>query len=144
MAFALLLAAPGLLVLTGVATNRPVLFIAAGCACLPLAVISVAAVPIWLPAAGFVVAFVRAPRARRWTATDSIILVGFPALLLVALSILVAVHGQYTYTYPGGSEGGDYFLPSRAAWTIVVIVADLALAAILAAWTREESPVGAT
>jgi hypothetical protein len=61
-----------------------------------------------------------------------LILSSFTALLLVALRILITGNGQYTYTYPGGSEGGDYFLPSHATFCILIVAVDLVLATALA------------
>jgi hypothetical protein len=142
-ALMLLLAAPGVLALIGAATAQPVLFAVAGVACFPLAIISMAALPIWLPGAGFLISYNRASRASRWSGAQSLMAASFLAVLLLALVLLVAAKGQYTYTYPGGSEGGDYYLPSRALWTIGVIVADLALAAIVAIRMPHHSPAGA-
>lgn len=133
LALVIVLAAPGVAALLGVAIARPVLFGAAGFACFPLAVVSIAAVPIWLPAVLFLIAFVQASNTRPPAPLlGGIVLVGFTALLLVALRILITGNGQYTYSYPGGSEGGDYFLPSRATFCILIVVADLVLATALA------------
>jgi hypothetical protein len=133
VAVALILAAPGILAVTGAATDRPVLYGAAGIACLPLAVVSVAAVPIWLPAIGFLGAFTLASPTNLWTRADGLTIAGFVALLLVALAMVLAVNGQYSYTSPGGgTEAGDYILPSRAAASLVVVLADLVLASTFA------------
>lgn len=133
VALALILAAPGILALIGAATARPVLFGAAGIACLPLAAISIAALPIWLPAIGFFSAFTLASRANLWTWADGLTIAGFVALLLVALTMVLASNGQYSYTYPGGgTEGGDYIVPGRAAASIAVVLADIALATAFA------------
>jgi hypothetical protein len=133
LALVIVLAAPGAAALLGVAIARPVLFGAAGFACFPLAVVSVAAVPIWLPGVLFLIAFVRASATRPPAPLlGGTVLVGFTALLLVALRILVTGNGHYTYSYPGGSEGGDYFLPGHATFCILIVVADLVLATVLA------------
>jgi hypothetical protein len=133
LALVVVLAAPGAVALLGVAVARPVLFGAAGVACWPLAFVSVAALPIWLPALLFLFAFVQASRIRPPPPlVAGLVLAGFTALLLVALRILVTGNGQYTYTFPGGSEGGDYFRPAHATLCIVIVVVDLVLATVLA------------
>src|SRR5882672_4503229 len=53
LALALALAAPGIVALVGVAIDRPVLFGAASFASWPLTIVSIAAVPIWIPATLF-------------------------------------------------------------------------------------------
>src|ERR1700687_5351513 len=137
LALVSVLIAPGVLALIGVAIARPVLFVVAGIACFPLAILSIAAVPIWLPAVVFLIAFIQAsgsgPAAPRpWP----LFVPGFTALLLIAVRILTTGNGQYTYTYPGGSQGGDYFLPSHATLCILLVGLDLVLATVLARLSR--------
>jgi len=132
LALVIVLAAPGVAALLGVAIARPVLFGAAGFACFPLAFVSIAAVPIWLAGVLFLSAFVRASNNLPPAPLVGIVLVGFTALLVVALGILITGSGQYTYSYPGGSEGGEYFLPGRATFCILIVVADLVIVTALA------------
>jgi hypothetical protein len=127
------LAAPGVVALLGVGVARPVLYGAAGAACFPLAFVSILAAPIWLPAVLFTIAFVQASNTRPHASLlGLLVLVGFTVLLFVALRILITGNGHYSYTYPGGSEGGDYFLPTHAMLCIVVVGIDLVLATALA------------
>jgi hypothetical protein len=137
------LIAPGLLALIGVAKSRPVLFVVAGIASFPLAILSIAAVPIWLPAVLFLIAFVQASGpAPPPPLIGALVVATFTALLLVAVRILTSGTGQYTYTYRGGSQGGDYFLPSHAAIAIVLVGFDLVLATALARLGRHDSVHG--
>jgi hypothetical protein len=129
--------APGVLALIGVAIARPLLFLVAGIACFPLAIVSIAAVPIWVPAVAFLIAFVQASRSEPpapWL--GALIVASFTALLLVAVLILITGTGQYIYTYSGGSQGGDYFLSSRAAVSILLVVLDLVVATAMARLSR--------
>jgi hypothetical protein len=81
----------------------------------------------------FTIAFVRASSTRPHASLLGVlILVGFTVFLFVALRILITGNGHYSYTYPGGSEGGDYFLPGHATSCIFVVGVDLVLAAALA------------
>jgi hypothetical protein len=135
VALVVLLAAPGILALIGVATARPVLFGAAGIACLPLAIVSIAAVPIWLPGVLFVIAFVRATSSRCLGPTLAGCIFagfGFTLVLFVALRLLVSGYARYTYDYPGGSEAGDYIRPAHAAWCILIVTADIFITALFA------------
>lgn len=132
LALGLVVAAPGLVALMGTAVARPVLFGAAGIACMPLAVISVAAIPIWLPAIGFLAAFAVASRTNLWRWADGLVVAGFVVLLVIALGMDISYTGQYSYTSTSGGGGsGDYTLAGWAAWSMVVVVADLAGATAL-------------
>jgi hypothetical protein len=133
IAIAATLAAPGVLALIGVATQRPVLYGAAGVACMPLVIVSVAAFPIVVPGVLLIVAFARAQTlqpAPAWL--TGVLLTGFPVPLLVGLWILVTQTAEFTYTFPGGSEGGEYFTPGHAVLCIALVVADVVVAAALA------------
>jgi hypothetical protein len=137
LALVSVLMAPGVLALIGVVVARPVLFMVAGIACFPLAIVSIAAVPIWLPAVAFLIAFAQASRSEPpapWL--GALIVASFTALLLVAVLILITGNGQYTYTYSGGSQGGDYLLPSRAALSILLVGLDLVVGTAMARQSR--------
>jgi hypothetical protein len=99
--------------------------------------VSIAAVPIWLPAVAFLIAFVQASRSEPPAPCHgALIVASFTALLLIAVLILITGTGQYTYTYGGGSQGGDYILPSRAALSIVLVGLDLVGATAMARLSR--------
>jgi hypothetical protein len=138
IALTVLLVAPAALVVIGLLTDNPVLFGVAGIGCGPLVFISVAAVPIWLPGALMIAAYLRArPHTPPAPAMTAALTIGFPAVLIGALVVLLTHYGQYSGTYQGVSEGGDYILPSRAAWAIGLVAIGLAAAALAAASTRE-------
>ncbi len=126
-------AAPGIVALVGLATGRPVLYGAAGIACGPLVLVSIAAVPVWIPGVLFLIAFVGAQTAEPtfplWT---GLILGGFPIPLLAGVWILVTETAQYSYSYQGGSESGDYFTAGHAVTCITIVAADIALVSLLA------------
>ena len=93
----------------------------------------IAAVPVWIPGALFIVAFVRRAQIESPPPLRVAILVaGFPTFVFGPLLTMITHTSQYTYSFPGGSEGGDYFTPGRAAFAIVVIVADVVAATLIA------------
>ena len=142
IALTLMLIAPAVLVVIGLATDNPLLWGVAGIACGPLAFISIAAVPVWIPGALMVVAFLRGrPAVRVPPRLTVLLMVGFPALLIGALVVLLTHSGRYSGTYQGVTEGGDYILPSRAAVSIALVVAALVAASAVAGPERRESGV---
>ena len=133
LAIVIAMAAPGVLALIGVAIDRPVLFGAAGIACPPLAIVSVAAIPMFIPAVLFLLAFARATSTQRsLSLLGGLVLVGFQAPILVGLWILITETREFTYNFPGGSEGGDYFTPGHAGLCIAIVAVDLLIASALA------------
>jgi hypothetical protein len=141
LAIVIALAAPGIVALIGVVIDRPVLFGAAGIACLPLVIVSIAAVPIWLAGALFMIAFVRATSTQRsLSLLGGLVLVGFQVPILVGLWILITETREFTYNFPGGSEGGEYFTPGHAVICIVIVMLDLFVVTVLA---RLNPPPGA-
>jgi hypothetical protein len=133
LALVIAVAAPGVLALIGIAIDRPVLFGAAGIACPPLAIVSVAAIPILLPAVFLLLAFARATSRQRFQSfLGGLVLVGFQAPILAGLWILITETREFTYNFPGGSEGGEYFTPGHAGICIAIVAIDLVIAATLA------------
>jgi len=133
LAIVIAVAAPGVLVLIGIAIDRPVLFGAAALACAPLVIVSVAAIPIFLPAVLYFVAFARATNMQRsLSLVDGIVLVGFQAPMLAGLWILITKTGDFTYNFPGGSEGGEYFTRGHAVLCIALVAVDVVIASALA------------
>ena len=133
LAIVLALAAPGIVAVIGVVIDRPVLFGAAGISCLPLVIVSIAAVPIWIAGALFMVAFARSTSGQRsLSLLGGLVLVGFQAPILVGLWILITETQQYTYNFTGGSEGGDYFTPGHGLLCIALVALDLFVVTLLA------------
>ena len=133
LAIVIAFAAPGVLALIGIAIDRPVLFGAAGIACLPLTIVSIAAIPILLPAVLLLLAFARATSAQRsQSLLGGLVLVGFQAPIVAGLWILITDTREFTYNFPGGSEGGEYFTPGHAAFCIAIVAVDLLIASALA------------
>jgi hypothetical protein len=133
LAIVLALAAPGIVAVIGVVIDRPVLFGAAGIACLPLVIVSIAAVPIWIAGGLFTIAFVRSTSTQRsLSLLGGLVLVGFQAPILVGLWILITETHQFTYNFAGGSEGGEYFTPGHALLCIVIVTLDLFVVTVLA------------
>jgi hypothetical protein len=133
VAIVIAVAAPGVLALIGVAIDRPVLFGAAGIACPPLAIVSIAAIPILLPAVFFLLAFARATsKQRSQSLLGGLVLVGFQAPILVGLWVLITQTREFTYNFAGGSEGGEYFTPGHAGFCIAIVAVDLVIASALA------------
>jgi len=126
IALVVVLAAPGLLGLVALVTRHRTLLLAAGSACLPLGLISIAALPLWIPGALLLLAFLRTAGPARLGPASAVITAMFVALLLIALGILVFRTGQYRYTYASGSQEGDFFLPDRAVVSLLITVGDLA------------------
>ncbi len=119
--------------ITGIVIDRPVLYGAAGSACAPLVVFSIVAFPMVIPCVLLFIAFAKAQtEARSPSFLAGCILAGFLVPIFGALWKLVTDTAQFTYTFAGGSESGDYFTPRNAALCIAIIVADIALAAALA------------
>jgi len=136
LALAAVVAAPGVLALVGVLIDRPVLFGAAAAACLPLAIISIAALPALLPAGLLLVAFIQATSVRPPApAPTLVIFAAFIGLVVVALGIILSGKGTYIFTYPdGGQEGGDYYLPGPSAVALAIVTGAVGLVTALAAW----------
>jgi len=133
VAIVIAVAAPGMLALIGVAIDRPVLFGAAGIACLPLTIVSIAAVPMVLPAVFFLLAFARTTSTQRsQSRLGTLVLVGFQAPILVGLWVLITQTREFTYNFGGGSEGGEYFTPGHAGFCIAIVAVDLVIASALA------------
>jgi hypothetical protein len=127
------LAAPGVLALIGVATQRPVLYGAAGVACMPLVIVSIAAFPILVPGALLIVAFAREQTVQAAPAwLTGVLLAGFPVPIVVGLWILVTRTAEFTYNFAGGSEGGEYFTPGHAVLCIALVATDVVVAAAVA------------
>jgi hypothetical protein len=122
-------AAPGVLALVGVVLHRPVLYGAAGVACAPLVIVSIAAFPLVVPCVLLVVAFVRAQESGPAPALPTALLLGgFPVPLVAGVWILVTQTAQFTYNFSGGSESGEYFTPAHATLCIVLVVLDVVIA----------------
>lgn len=144
VAIVVVLAAPGILALIGVAIARPVLFGAAGIACGPLVIVSIVAFPLFVPCVLLIIAFARAARAQPPpTLLAGLVLGAFPVPLLVGLWILVTETGQFTYNFPGGSEGGEYFTRGHAVLCIVLVAVDLVFASLLARFGSAPTRYGA-
>jgi hypothetical protein len=133
LAMVVAFAAPGVVALIGVAIDRPVLFGAAGFACMPLIFVSIVAFPMVIAGVVLIVAYSQAsavtPSPRLF---GGLILGGFFVPILVGLWILITRTAQFTYRYAGGSEGGDYFTPGHAALCIGLVVADVLIVTSLA------------
>jgi hypothetical protein len=141
LAIAIALAAPGVLALVGIAINRPILFGAAGFACGPLIVVSVIAFPFLIASALLILAFIQAQTATLTPlAAVALIFVTFPVSIAIGLRTLIFQTREFTYTYPGGSEGGEYFTPAHAVFCIALVAAGLVFAATLAQFTAEPVP----
>ena len=133
IAFVVVLAAPGIVALVGIVTARPMLFGAAGFACGPLIIVSIATFPLVVPCALLIAAFVQSQRTQPPAPLlTGLVLVAFPVPLLVGLRILVTATAPFTYNFPGGSESGDYFTPGHAALCIALVTVDVVLASLLA------------
>ena len=138
VAIVFVLAAPGIVALAGIALARPVLFGAAGFACGPLVIVSILAFPLIVASVLLLVAFAQATRTQlpRTQPLPSLltgfVLVAFPVPILVGLRILVTETAQYTYTFAGGSEGGEYFTRGHAGLCIALVTADVVVASLLA------------
>ncbi|MGE5654901.1 MAG: hypothetical protein ACM3ZQ_11700, partial [Bacillota bacterium] len=114
----------GVLALIGIAINRPILFGAAGFACGTLIIVSVIAFPFLIASALLIAAFIQAQTGELspWAAV-ALIFVGFPVSVAIGLRTLIFQTGEFTYTFPGGSEGGEYFTPAHAVVCIAFVVA---------------------
>jgi hypothetical protein len=133
IAFVVAFAAPGILALIGVVIDRPVLYGAAGFACAPIIVFSIVAFPMIIPCVLLFVAFAKAQTGTRSPSLlAGCILAGFLVPILGGLWKLVTDTAQFTYTFSGGSESGDYSTPHNAALCIAIIAADIVVAATLA------------
>lgn len=133
IAFVVVLAAPGIVALVGIVTARPMLFGAAGFACGPLIIVSIATFPLVVPCALLIAAFVQSQRTQPPAPLlTGLVLVAFPVPLLVGLRILVTATAPFTYNFPGGSESGDYFTPGHAGLCIALVTVDVVLASLLA------------
>ncbi len=135
------LSAPGVLALIGIAVNRPILFGAAGFACGPLIVVSILAFPFLIACVFLVLAFAHAQTAKLSPmAVVALILVTFPVSIAIGLRTLILQTRQYTFTFPGGSEGGDYFTPAHAVLCIALVAIGLVVVATLALFTAAPTP----
>jgi hypothetical protein len=133
VAIVVALAAPGVLALVGVAIRRPILFGAAGFACGPLIIVSVIAFPFLVAGGLLIAAFVRAQTAKLSPGgVVALIFVTFPVTVALGLRTLILQTREFTYTFPGGSEGGEYFTPAHAVVCIAFVVAGIAFVATLA------------
>lgn len=133
MALVIALAAPGIVALAGVAIDRPVLFGAASFASWPLAIVSIAAVPILIPATLFLIAFARAETAKRSpTLRAGLILAVFPVPILLGVWVLITNTQEFTYNFAGGSESGEYFTPGHGLFCIALVTLDLLVVTLLA------------
>lgn len=132
VALVVLLAAPGVLGFVGMAAARPSLFLAAGAACLPLGVVSIAATPIWIAGALLVVAFARSPAAARGNPRAAFCALLFFAGVVLGVGVLLFRTGEYSYRTATGGQEGEYLLPSRAAAAIVIVATDLAVTVVAA------------
>ncbi|MGZ4803774.1 MAG: hypothetical protein ACXV9P_14305 [Acidimicrobiia bacterium] len=135
LALTALFAAPGILALVGVMIDRPVLWGVAGAGCLPVAIISIAAFPILIPAVVRLIAFALSmftqPAALAPTLAVFAVFIG---LVVVALGIMLGEKGTYSYTYAaGGAEGGEYYLPASAAVVLALVAVALTVTTVIAA-----------
>jgi hypothetical protein len=134
VAIAFALAAPGVLALIGIAINRPILWGAAGFACAPLIIVSIIAFPFLIASALLIAAFVQAQTPKRtppWPLV-ALIFVAFPLTITIGLRTLIVETREFTYAFPGGSEGGDYFTPAHAVFCIALVLAGTAFVTALA------------
>jgi len=142
IAIALAIAAPGIVALVGVVRRRPALFLAAAIASLPLAIVSIAAVPVWISTALFAIAFFRAPgAAAQFGPLDGVIAIGFAVPVFVGLLVMITHTHQYTYQYASGGESGDAFTRANAALSIVLTIAAVVIVSLLATLPRRRSPI---
>jgi hypothetical protein len=133
IAIVFVVAAPGILALVGIVTARPMLFGAAGFACGPLVIVSIATFPLVVPCVLLIAAFIQSQRAQPPAPLlTGLVLVAFPVPVLVGLWILVTATAQFTYNFPGGSESGDYFTPGHAGLCIALVTVGIVLASLLA------------
>ena len=134
IALGVLVAVPGVLGVLGIRLRRPVLLGAAAIVCVPLIILSVAALPIVLPATCFAIACHQAwpsvplPQNRVLYA-----IVGCIALQVAAVVVWLSGWGQYTYRYVNGGESGSYVRPLHAILAVVLGVAACVVASVLTA-----------
>ncbi len=127
LAFASMVAAPAVLALIGLVSSRAILLIAATAACGPLVAVSFILAGAWIPALLFAAAGCSMLRAERSTGVPGIIAITSPWLgFVVALAVLVSARGSYE----GQGYGGDYYLPSRAAIAIGVLLVAVVTAVV--------------
>ncbi len=128
VAIVVVLATPGLLALIGLRTRRPAMICAAGVACLPLAPVSIAVIPIVIPAVLFFAAFARADMTEAsGTNVARAVAVTFAsaALVLAAGALFVVGMHQYSYSYGGGGDSGSYVPASHALVAVALVGIDL-------------------
>jgi hypothetical protein len=133
VALGVICAAPGVIAAIGVRLRCPTLVAAAGIACAPILILSIATFPIVLPASLFAVAFAQ---ATGWAppARARVVLAGalFVALSVVAMVVWLRDWGHYDYVFAGGSESGDYVLPAHAVVAMVIAGANVVLTTLAA------------
>ena len=140
VAIALAVAAPGIVALVGVVRRRAALYLAAAIASLPLAIVSIAVVPIWISTALFAIAFFREPGAAvGFGPLDGVIAVGFAVPVFVGLLVMITHTHPYTYRFADGGESGDAFTRANALRSIVLTHVDVAVVAVLASVPRTRS-----
>ena len=133
VALGVIFAAPGIIAAVGLRLRRPPLVAAAGVACAPLLILSIAAFPIVLPASLFALAFAKASGSAPPAGARVAIASGlFVALSVVAMGVWLRDWGQYNYVFAGGSESGDYVLPAHAVVVMVIAAANVFVTALAA------------
>jgi hypothetical protein len=136
VAMVVAMAAPGVLALVGIAIDRPILFGAAAFACGPLMIISILAFPFLISCVLLILAFAEAQTSQLSPLfVAALIFVIFPVPIAIGLRILITETREFTYAFPGGSEGGEYFTPAHAVLCIALVAADLAFVSVLARLT---------
>lgn len=129
IAFAVLVAGPGLAGLAGIRTRRAELLAAAGLACLPVAMLSIALFPLVASSVLLLVAFARHPIASLGrTALTCATLV---TATIAAIGMLLTT-APYNYSFPGGGESGGYVPGAHAGLAIALVLVGVAAATAVA------------
>jgi hypothetical protein len=127
LALGAVVAAPGVVALVGVATQRAVLFAAAAVASGPITIISIATFPLVVPALLLILAFAISGRPLSTPVPAVGVVVGFALILAFALALLLTGMREYSYNFPGGgSESGGYVPAARAALCLLLVAVDVA------------------
>jgi hypothetical protein len=133
MAMVCVFLAPAAVAVIGLALERPACSCAAGITCFPIALISVAAFPILVAGALYLIGFARASGASsRFSLPDVVIAGGFPIPIVAGLWVLVTRTHPYEYATATGYEGGDAFTRANAALCIALLGGAVLAATLLA------------
>jgi hypothetical protein len=129
LGFVVLVAGPGVLALAGVAVQRAAVVGAAGFACLPIALLSIATLPLAIVGALLLVAFARTPSnaGGRTVVVLAIYLTG----TLAAMAMLLNTASYTSLTATGGESGA--YIPAAFAGMAVALVVVAAAASVAVA-----------